>query len=100
VFPVVRSAGDLFGKASAMLVFVDPTRKPRSPSSILTAAFRLTPMETRIALGLARGDELRRVADLHSISLETARVHLKSVFSKTNTHSQVALVRLLGRLDF
>jgi DNA-binding CsgD family transcriptional regulator len=99
VAPIVRSASDLFSRARALLVFTDPERKPRSPTGILAAAFGLTPAETRIALGLAGGKELRRVADVNAISVETARVHLKSIFAKTDTHSQIELVRLLSKLE-
>jgi len=99
VAPIVRSAADIFGRAKAIVMFVDPEAKPRSPSSILRAAFALTPAETRIALSLARGDELRQAADAGGITFETARVHLKSIFAKTHTHSQVELALLLSKLE-
>jgi DNA-binding CsgD family transcriptional regulator len=62
---------------------------------ILRSRFKLTPAETRIALGIARGEPLSKIAERHGISVQTARKHLKSVFAKTETNRQVALALLL-----
>jgi DNA-binding CsgD family transcriptional regulator len=66
--------------------------------ALLTSRFGLTPAETRIALGIARGETLAAIAAAHGISVETARTHLKSVFTKTSTHRQAELAALLGQL--
>ena len=70
--------------------------KPRLPDEIvLGSRFRLTPAEVRIALGIARGEPLTEIADLHGITVQTARTQLKSVFSKTRTNRQAQLAVLL-----
>lgn len=57
---------------------------------------RLTPAESRIAHGIARGEPLSAIAKANGISIGTARTQLKSVFVKTGTHRQAQLVALLA----
>ena len=70
--------------------------KQKLPDEIvLGSRFRLTPAEARIAIGIARGAPLSDIADLHGITVQTARTQLKSVFSKTHTNRQAQLAVLL-----
>ncbi len=63
-------------------------------------AFGLTPTETRLVASLMNEDgNLPRAAEQSGLRHSTARVHLRNIFDKTGTHSQVALVRLLQRLE-
>ncbi|UJR86769.1 helix-turn-helix transcriptional regulator [Sandaracinus amylolyticus] len=64
----------------------------------LQRAWGLTRMEARVARRLATGMRLKDVARDLGISQETARTHLKQLFSKTDTNRQVALVALLRGL--
>ncbi|AKF09780.1 helix-turn-helix transcriptional regulator [Sandaracinus amylolyticus] len=64
----------------------------------LQRAWGLTRMEARVARRLATGMRLKDVARDLGISQETARTHLKQLFSKTETNRQVALVALLRGL--
>ncbi|HEV7285793.1 MAG TPA: helix-turn-helix transcriptional regulator, partial [Kaistia sp.] len=64
----------------------------------LVSDFRLTQAEIRLVLALERGDSLGAFAGANNLSLHTVRTHLKSIFSKTNTHRQHELVALTGRL--
>jgi DNA-binding CsgD family transcriptional regulator len=99
VAPIVRSAVEnFFRRAKAIVMFVDPGQERAPPATILMSAFGLTPAECRIALGIARGEQLRRTAELNGIAFETARVHIKGIFAKTQTHSQVQLAVLINRL--
>ncbi len=54
--------------------------------------YGLTPAESKIADLLTQGKEMQDIAELLSISKYTARHHLKSIFSKTETNRQSALV--------
>ena len=63
---------------------------------ILPSKFRLTPAEARIAVGIARGEALARIAEINGIAVTTARTQLKSVFKKTGTHRQAELTALLA----
>ena len=57
--------------------------------------YGLTTAETRLALELAAGHALRDAARHLGIRVNTARVQLRSIFAKTATNRQAALVRLL-----
>ncbi|MGZ2482185.1 DNA-binding CsgD family transcriptional regulator [Rhizobium pisi] len=61
----------------------------------LTRDKQLTAAEMRIASAIADGLSLREAATTHDVSYETARSHLKSIYSKLGVNSQVALVRRL-----
>ncbi len=54
-----------------------------------------TAAEARLSLGLLEGKGLAAAARRNSISLNTARTHLRHVFEKTRTHRQAELVRLI-----
>ena len=58
----------------------------------LRSHFGLTPAEARLALLLVTGETLRSAAVKLSITYETARSQLKSIFNKTRTHRQAELV--------
>ena len=62
------------------------------PIELLRSRFGLTPAEARLALHLVAGETLRSAEVKLSISYETARTHLKSIFSKTGTSRQAELV--------
>ncbi len=58
--------------------------------------FGLTPKEAELALRLARGRSLaRRPRRTRSISLNTARAHLRAIFAKTGVDRQSRLVGAL-----
>jgi len=96
--PIVGSARDMFQRAKAILMLIDPDdhREPAEP--VLRQAFGLTPAETRLAIGLARGHDLSELSEAFKIGTGTARAQLKAIFAKTGTHRQGELVALLGRL--
>jgi DNA-binding CsgD family transcriptional regulator len=98
VAPIVKSASEIFQRAKVLVMFVDSDEKRQTPAFLLQEAFGLTPAEARIALSIANGDELRRASDVNGIAFETARVHLKAIFAKTQTHRQVELALLINRL--
>jgi DNA-binding CsgD family transcriptional regulator len=97
--PIVGSARDLFQRAKAILMIVDPDEHREPGEPVLRQAFGLTPAETRIALGLAAGLELQEIAAAAGVTSGTARTQLKSIFAKTDTHRQSELVALIGRLS-
>src|SRR5215475_10792410 len=60
--------------------------------NLLRSRFGLTPAEARLALHLVAGETLRSAEAKLSITYETARTHLKNIFSKTGTCRQAELV--------
>jgi DNA-binding CsgD family transcriptional regulator/PAS domain-containing protein len=77
------------------LLISDPERRPGPSAQEVTALFRLTPAEVRLAQSLADGTSLRRSADRLGITYGSARSRLTQIFDKTHTRSQRELIRLL-----
>ncbi len=65
---------------------------------IIAEAFNFTPAEARIAALIAQGLELETVASKFKISINTARTHLYSAFSKAGVSRQAELSALLSSL--
>jgi DNA-binding CsgD family transcriptional regulator len=82
-------------RASAIIQFSDPSAVPRSRGAILRALYALTPAESRLADLLLQGLEVREASDRMTITIETARIHLKRVLAKTGAHRQTQLMRLM-----
>ena len=80
----------------AVMVFLrDPEHKSQASPDVIQSLFELTPAEAALALLLADGMTLEEAADDLNIRKNTARAHLRSIFSKTGVTRQTALVRLL-----
>jgi DNA-binding CsgD family transcriptional regulator len=58
----------------------------------------LTKAEAKLAARLACGETIEDIAEEHGVSISTARVQLKSIFTKTGSSRQAELVSLLTRL--
>jgi DNA-binding CsgD family transcriptional regulator len=82
---------------AALLVLTDPEWVLCPPENILIDLFRLTNGEARFVRMLVHRRSLQKASEALSISPETARRHLNSVFEKTGTHSQSELTQLLVR---
>jgi DNA-binding CsgD family transcriptional regulator len=61
----------------------------------LRCHFGLTPAEARLAIHLVTGETLRSAAAKLSISYETARTSLKTIFAKTGACRQAELVIII-----
>ena len=59
----------------------------------LAELFDLTPAEARLAWSLAQGVAIAEAADLHGLTVETARYYSKRIYAKTGARGQVDLVR-------
>ncbi|MBO0681490.1 helix-turn-helix transcriptional regulator [Mycolicibacterium sp. S2-37] len=79
----------------ALVVVVDPERRPEPTVEIWRRLFGLTHAESDVAVRVARGQGLAPIADELSLSLATVKTHVQRVFEKTGTHRQAELVRLL-----
>ena len=73
----------------------DPELENRPDLDSLRVVHGLTPAESRLAGLFVAGHSLEEAAKRLSISIHTARTHLKRILSKTRTRRQSALVRLL-----
>ncbi len=79
----------------ALVLLSDPNRFVCPPAWSLRQEFGLTTAEARFVISFVRSKGIREAARQLGIRWETGRRHLKSVFEKTQTHSQVELTHLL-----
>jgi DNA-binding CsgD family transcriptional regulator len=83
------------GKAAAALFITDPEEGPALNSRVLRQLFGLTPAEIRLCSALSTGKSVEEYAREAGISSNTARTHVKRIYSKTGVRRQSELVRLL-----
>lgn len=80
----------------AALIFVrDAASRTQAPNSVIGQMFSLTPAETALAVELANGYPLEEAAETLGIRRNTARAHLRAIFSKTGVRRQTELVRIV-----
>jgi DNA-binding CsgD family transcriptional regulator len=83
-------------RAPAAAVFVrDPEGRAQAPHEVVQQMFGLTPAEATLAMQLANGVSLDEAAQALDIMRNTARAHLRAIFSKTGVTRQTELVRLV-----
>ncbi len=73
----------------------DAERKSQTSGDMLKQLFDLTPAEAALSLLLAEGLSLDEASEELGIRKNTARAHLRSIFSKTGVTRQTSLIRLL-----
>lgn len=79
----------------SVAVFVrDAEGRADPPVRLAQQLFQLTPAETALAIQLANGLSLEEAAEALNIRRNTARAHLRSIFSKTGVRRQTELVRI------
>ena len=78
----------------------DPERKAEGSHETLRNLYEFTRAESALALKLANGLTLEEASEALDIRKNTARAHLRAIFSKTGVTRQTMLVRLiLGSLS-
>jgi DNA-binding CsgD family transcriptional regulator len=82
-------------RPSVALFIRDAERKSEASREMVRRLFDLTPAEASLALALANGLSLDEAADTLNIRKNTARAHLRSIFSKIGVTRQTTLVRVL-----
>jgi DNA-binding CsgD family transcriptional regulator len=80
--------------SEAFLITLRPVeRRAESLAVKLASEFRLTPAETLIVEQIVQGGTLQQIAQRKSVSINTIKTHLKSIFFKMGVCSQADLVR-------
>jgi len=77
----------------AVIFITDPETPQEAPADLLQRLYGFTPSEARLVEGLITFDSLEEAANAISISVQTARQYLKSVFQKTDTQRQSMLIK-------
>lgn len=80
---------------SVALFIRDAARKSEASREMVRRLFDLTPAEASLALALANGLTLDEAAEQLNIRKNTARAHLRAIFSKIGVTRQTTLVRVL-----
>jgi DNA-binding CsgD family transcriptional regulator len=73
----------------------DASSKSLASEVVTKQLFNLTKAETALAMELANGLSLEEAAEVLNIRRNTARAHLRSIFSKTGVRRQTELVRIM-----
>ena len=96
--PLPRSEGFTMPmQVAALVVIVDPDQQPTMPSDQWRQAFSLSARESEIATLLCEGHSIESAAEWLAISIATARVHLRHLFTKTEVSRQSEMIRFLSR---
>ena len=82
--------------AGSVAVFLSTESRTRDASTAsVRKLFGLTEKEAQLALALANGHTLQEFADQFGMSLNTARTHLRAIYTKTGIDRQARLVRAI-----
>lgn len=94
---IVRSVGGggCGGQANVAVYIRDSEIAPDVEAELVRQIFDLTPAEAAVARRLTDGLSLEETAQSLDISRNTARAHLRSIFSKSGITRQTELVRLV-----
>jgi DNA-binding CsgD family transcriptional regulator len=82
------------GYRKAVVYIRDAIGKSTTSIDLSKKLFGLTPAETALTLQLINGLSLEEASEALNIRRNTARAHLRSIFSKTGVRRQTELVRL------
>lgn len=96
--PLMASVAPLpvAGSNAALVLLRDPSAPPvAGVGALLRSLWGLTSTEARLAVELASSPSVREVSVAMQISYETARSHLRRIFTKTGVHRQSELIRLV-----
>lgn len=96
--PLRGGARDVADSDGVLVMIANASNASMPDADVLRLLFDLTPAEARIVRLLIDGQTLAAAAAALTISINTARVHLRSVFSKTGVSRQVDLVTMLSGL--
>lgn len=91
----VPGSREVNGRTPCALICISADRPPdRARVAAVCDFYDLTRAEKALCLRLLDGHSLKMSAELLGVTEGTARQRLKTVFSKTQTHSQAALISL------
>ena len=83
----------------ALVLVVDPALRPRVDPDLAAAALGLTPAESRVAVAIASGDTVARIALTLGCAESTVKTHVKRVYRKLGIHKQTELVQRVLSLE-
>jgi DNA-binding CsgD family transcriptional regulator len=94
VIPLSRRSP--FPGAAVMVLIADPLAAVPRTATTLRDTHGLTNAEARLACSLSTGITLREAAAELSLSINTCKAQLKSIYAKTGGHSHVDLMKVVA----
>jgi DNA-binding CsgD family transcriptional regulator len=88
-------AGIAYSAAAALFISKVAVESP-SPPEVIARAYRLTPTELRVLLGIVQIGGVPEVATALGIAENTVKTHLGNVFVKTGARRQADLVKIVA----
>jgi DNA-binding CsgD family transcriptional regulator len=85
------------GPPGWMLLLFDPDRQLAVSTELIAHDLGLSAREAEVAALLVSDYDIKAAAQRLNISVHTTRTHLKTIFSKTGSRSQVELIRKISR---
>jgi DNA-binding CsgD family transcriptional regulator len=82
-------------RRAATLFITDPEQQSKPDTGPLRELFGFTPAEVRVATALLHGKSVEEYAEESAVSINTARTHVKRIYSKAGVKRQSELVRVL-----
>ncbi len=80
---------------SVALYLSDPDSALNLPASALQSLYSMTPREANVAIARANGLTPNQISEQHSVSVDTVRSQLKSIYSKMGVKKQQDVIRVL-----
>lgn len=84
-----------FKDAAVFLFVVDPANRRSISSEQIMDGYKLTQAEARVALAVSSGLNVSEAGRLLNLSPNTIKTHLRRIYAKTATESQVELAMLM-----
>jgi DNA-binding CsgD family transcriptional regulator len=79
----------------ALVSIVDMSKATSYDTLRFSAIYSLTPAEADVSKHLIEGLSSNEIAEIRSVSADTIRSQIKSIYSKTQVNDRIALVRLV-----
>ena len=96
VHPVGDRQSDFgIGRVAVLVLVVEPGNSARLDAKLVASALGLTQTESQVAVALANGRTANDIAKDRSISISTARFHVKQIHAKLGISRQTDLIRLV-----
>lgn len=93
---VLTTLHSLDGESLALLIVVDLLQQDSVSRGAVASLFGFSDREAELADFFSQGMRVDEIAEAMGIAVNTARVHLRSVFNKTGCGSQIELARLFA----
>lgn len=92
-------SGKVFGASNKALLILHPLQSiPVLDAFLLGHAFDLTPAEAQVAVAMASGARPEEIARRRSVSSQTVRTQVRSLYAKLDVSREADLVRVLAAL--